>query len=127
MRVGAFREEPLPLVRLDGTRLHVNEDALQIVKDIKGPVAVISVCGLPKTGKSYLMNKMLLNKKQGFAVGEQSQEEDLILWGKPLLGQTASLDTISILLIDSNTTKCSQLQCTLSSIVIYNLFTPPTP
>lgn len=115
------------LVRVTEQGMEVNEEALQIVRDIKGPIAVVSVCGMNNTGKSYLMNRMLLNKKQGFPVGRREQGEEmegLMIWGKPLLGQTANLDTISILVIDSNTTKCAKLQTLLSSVLLYNLLPP---
>jgi len=36
---------------------------------IEGPVGVVAVAGLYRTGKSYLLNRMLLNRSQGFGVG----------------------------------------------------------
>jgi hypothetical protein len=47
----------------------VNYDTLEYLKTIQEPIAVISVAGLYRTGKSYLLNKMLLNTKSGFGVG----------------------------------------------------------
>ena len=40
-----------------------------MIKSIQEPIAVISVAGLYRTGKSYLLNKMLLNTQNGFGVG----------------------------------------------------------
>ena len=39
-----------------------------MVREIKGPIGIISVMGNYRTGKSFLTNRMLLNKKQGFKV-----------------------------------------------------------
>lgn len=33
------------------------------------PLGVISVAGMYRTGKSYLLNRMLLNRSRGFDVG----------------------------------------------------------
>jgi hypothetical protein len=32
-----------------------------MIKHIEGPLAVIAVAGMYRTGKSYLLNRMLLN------------------------------------------------------------------
>jgi hypothetical protein len=47
----------------------VNYDTLDLIKEIPEPIAVVSVAGLYRTGKSYLLNKMLLNTQTGFGVG----------------------------------------------------------
>ena len=40
----------------------VNEDAKAILNNIRGPIGVIAVAGQYRTGKSYLLNRMLLNR-----------------------------------------------------------------
>ena len=35
----------------------------------EGPLGVVAVAGLYRTGKSYLLNRMLLNRSNGFGVG----------------------------------------------------------
>ena len=47
----------------------VTEEAKTFLKEQEGPLAVITVTGLYRTGKSYLLNRMLLNRKRGFGVG----------------------------------------------------------
>ena len=47
----------------------MNQDALEIITQIPGPIAVISVVGLYRTGKSYLMNRVILDRQTGFGVG----------------------------------------------------------
>lgn len=40
----------------------INEDAKKMLHEVKGPIGVISVAGMYRTGKSYLLNRMLLNR-----------------------------------------------------------------
>jgi hypothetical protein len=63
-----------------------NPDALEFFGSIKGKVAIISVAGVYRTGKSFLLNTMLLNIKKGFAVGPtiNPQTKGIWVWGKPL-------------------------------------------
>ena len=47
----------------------INPEALEIIRDLQNPLGVISVAGMYRTGKSYLLNRMLLNRSSGFSVG----------------------------------------------------------
>ena len=47
----------------------VNEEIQNFLADLKGPIGVITVAGMYRTGKSYLLNRMLLNRSSGFGVG----------------------------------------------------------
>ena len=40
-----------------------------MLRQLPGPIGVISVAGMYRTGKSYLLNRMLLNRSGGFGVG----------------------------------------------------------
>ena len=51
------------------TVYEMNEDAGEFLKKIPGPIGIISVAGMYRTGKSYLLNRMLLNRSSGFGVG----------------------------------------------------------
>jgi hypothetical protein len=61
---------------------------MEFVKSIPGPIGVISVVGMYRTGKSYLMNRMLLNRSSGFGVGNTINPctKGLWIWGRPLIG-----------------------------------------
>ena len=71
----SFIEEPLCLLsvdrdpKTDRETFTLNQEALQVLKEIQGDLGVFSVCGLPKTGKSFLLN-LILNRFQstGFRV-----------------------------------------------------------
>lgn len=59
--------QPLIILNEEGQFVLVEESAKRIAA-IQGPVAVISVAGIYRTGKSYLLNR-LLGRQSGFAVG----------------------------------------------------------
>ena len=47
----------------------LNEETYQYLKNLPGPLGVISVAGMYRSGKSYLLNRMILNRSRGFDVG----------------------------------------------------------
>jgi hypothetical protein len=47
----------------------LTEEALEILRSIDGPIGLVAVAGMYRTGKSYLLNRMLLNRSNGFGVG----------------------------------------------------------
>jgi hypothetical protein len=44
-------------------------DAVNFLRKINGPIGLVAVAGMYRTGKSYLLNRMLLNRSSGFGVG----------------------------------------------------------
>ena len=51
------------------TEFEINEETRDFLKTLDAPIGVISVAGMYRTGKSYLLNRMLLNRSRGFDVG----------------------------------------------------------
>ena len=47
----------------------INEEVQEMLRQLPGPIGVVSVAGMYRTGKSYLLNRMLLNRSGGFGVG----------------------------------------------------------
>lgn len=47
----------------------VNDKIQDFLADLKEPLGIITVAGMYRTGKSYLLNRMLLNRSSGFGVG----------------------------------------------------------
>lgn len=47
---------------------------------------VIGVAGLYRTGKSYLLNRVLLNRESGFGIGStiNACTKGIWMWGKPI-------------------------------------------
>lgn len=76
----------------------VNTFALELIAKIKKKVAVLSICGPYRTGKSFLLNRFS-GKMHGFALGNTTNPctEGLWIWGKsiPLDEET------DLILIDS--------------------------
>ena len=66
-------------------------------------MAIISVAGVYRTGKSFLLNTMLLNIKKGFAVGPtiNPQTKGIWVWGKPLNFKNENNEIINVLVMDS--------------------------
>ncbi|KAJ8281451.1 hypothetical protein GJAV_G00067860 [Gymnothorax javanicus] len=59
--------------------LQVSQEALDILSSIRQPVVVVSIVGLYRTGKSYLMNR-LAGKNTGFSLGSTVQSETKGIW-----------------------------------------------
>ncbi|XP_011932427.1 PREDICTED: guanylate-binding protein 7 isoform X2 [Cercocebus atys] len=72
---------PGPVCLIENTKGHlvVNPEALEILSAITQPVAVVSIVGLYRTGKSYLMNK-LAGKNKGFPLGCTVKSETKGIW-----------------------------------------------
>jgi hypothetical protein len=75
------------------------------LKNIKEPVGVISVAGKYRTGKSFLLNRVIINKhNEGFGVGPTINPctKGLWLWSKTLeSNKQDGKPPLKILLIDS--------------------------
>ncbi len=86
-----------------------------------------------RTGKSYLLNRLLLNRQKGFGVGPTIHPctKGLWLWKKPIAGLTPEGEPISVLVLDSeglgaldedsgHDAKIFSLALLLSSYFLYN-------
>ena len=127
--------KPLPLITYNGlTRsFELNEEALEFLRSLKSPIAVVSVAGLYRTGKSYLLNRVLLNRKEGFNVGStvNACTKGLWIWGAPIQGKTKNGQPCNVLIVDSegigsleedsnHDSRVFSLAVLLSSYFIYN-------
>jgi GTPase SAR1 family protein len=95
---------------------------------VKTKVAIISVVGPYRTGKSYLLNR-LLGRQEGFEIGAtvQSCTKGIWIWGKPV---KVSPDLHVILMDTEGLNSCNRdinidtkiftLSVILSSYFIYN-------
>lgn len=71
MQETKYREEAIPLITVtEGEKdFKVNPEAISFLKSVPKPIAVVGVAGLYRTGKSYLLNRVILNRSQGFGIG----------------------------------------------------------
>lgn len=81
----------------------ISEEGKAFLSKINGPIAVISVAGMYRTGKSYLLNRMLLNRSNGFGVGPTVNPctKGLWCWSKPVVGKTPEGESINVIIIDT--------------------------
>lgn len=75
----------IPLISFENDVFRVNPDALALLRDIEGPIAVVAVAGMYRTGKSFLLNSVLL-AAAGFTVGPTTRActKGIWMWSKPL-------------------------------------------
>uniref|UniRef100_A0A8C1Z287 GB1/RHD3-type G domain-containing protein n=1 Tax=Cyprinus carpio TaxID=7962 RepID=A0A8C1Z287_CYPCA len=85
MACGRLMSAPVCLIENDENgQLHVRKEAKDILDGITEPVVVVSVVGLYRTGKSYLMNR-LAGQQSGFALGStiESKTKGIWMWCVP--------------------------------------------
>ncbi|XP_046902490.1 guanylate-binding protein 1-like [Hypomesus transpacificus] len=122
-------DSPMCLIdNVDGVLRHV-PDAIDHLMKIRQPVVVVSVVGLYRTGKSYLMNK-LAGRNDGFALGAtiQSKTKGIWMWCVPHPKQADQtlvlLDTEGLGDVEKGDSKNDawifSLAVLLSSTLVYN-------
>ena len=129
-------EGAINLIEFQKKNFILNEEALEILRNIKEEIVVVSIVGKARTGKSYLMN-LLLNsnnnqlKNNGFKIGSSinSCTRGIWLWNTP---KDKPNSKAKILFIDSEGTnsvdistktydsKIFALIVLISSLFIYN-------
>jgi Guanylate-binding protein, N-terminal domain len=62
-----------------GSELIISEDALQRIRSETRPVTVVSIIGPYRTGKSYLLNR-LMGKANGFELGPTMEAKTKGIW-----------------------------------------------
>ncbi|KAJ1493588.1 guanylate-binding protein [Baffinella frigidus] len=142
---GGEEGKAIPFITLsfaaDGkAQFAVTEEARAMLADISGPLSVISVVGMYRTGKSFLLNRILLGQTGGFPVGNtvNACTKGLWIWSKPLRAKAADGTPVNLLVIDteglgsldaSTQHDCSifALALLVSSFFIYNRHPPQPP
>ena len=93
--------EPILLVSYnhESHRFQLNPQAKDILASLPRPLGVLCVTGIYRTGKSFLLNRILLNQRQGFAVGStiNATTKGIWMWSKPVLATTASGQEIKVI------------------------------
>ncbi|XP_066511736.1 guanylate-binding protein 1-like [Hoplias malabaricus] len=123
-------KEPICLISNDSEgRLCVQDDAKAVLDKITQPVVVVSVVGLYRTGKSYLMNH-LAGQQTGFALGStiESKTKGIWMWCVPHPSKPGHtlvlLDTEGLGDVDKGDEKHDTwifcLAVLLSSTLVYN-------
>lgn len=82
----------------------ISPEALGIMEGIKVPVAPIGVVGRYRTGKSFLMNKLVAQQaKKGFEVGPtvEACTKGIWLWSEPFYTTTNDGTSVAVLFFDT--------------------------
>ena len=106
---------------------------MELLASVPAPLAVVAVAGLYRTGKSYLLNRIILDRKSGFGVGPSVNPctKGLWVWGRPIMGKTADGEPCSVLVVDSegvgaldgdedHDARIFALAMLISSVFLYN-------
>jgi len=132
-----LRPRPLPLVswNTESEKFEINPEARRAARNIKGPVGVLAVAGAYRTGKSYLLNRVLLNAQngQGFGVGPSINPctKGLWMWSTPLVGYSEKGEKMNVIVVDTegiggldedqnHDVRIFSLALLLSSFFVYN-------
>jgi hypothetical protein len=99
-----FSEKAIQLVRVstDGN-FEVTPEGLAFLKQIEGPIVVLGVAGMYRTGKSYLLNKVILKSKKGFGVAPtiNACTKGIWIFGKPFRVKLEDGRMANLIVLDS--------------------------
>jgi hypothetical protein len=127
--------EAIPFIVLQDGKYVVVEKALHFLANLKRSIGIISIAGKYRTGKSFILNRCILNEpfQQGFNVGStiQACTKGIWLYTKTITCvdkegssfECVVMDTEGIGALDANSTHDSRifaLALLLSSFFIYN-------
>ena len=124
-------------------RLILNEDALAMIEKLEGKVCVISIAGRCRSGKSYILNRLIGKLGGGgFSLGHTVDPETMGIWtwGSPLkrkIKVDGKIEEVNIILVDTEgidavgasaneDNKIFILSVLMSSLLIYNSLNVPT-
>jgi len=138
-----YKEEALPFIQVNtktnGNTLiiqieyTINKTCIEFLQKLEAPLGIISVAGMYRTGKSYLLNRILLDRQKGFNIGStvNACTKGLWMWMKPISGFTSEGKEIKVVVIDTeglgaldadsnHDTRIFGLAVLLSSFFLYN-------
>jgi len=123
----------IQLVSVQDGKLCIHEEAAEFLRSVKEPACVIAVVGLSRTGKSSLLNRILLQRSTGFSVGASYRActKGLWIWDTVVISRRPDGSETRFILLDSEGLDANDadeeqdamlfaLVMLLSSYLIYN-------
>lgn len=130
---GGARPVSIPLVTFENNRFAVNPEAVTWLQGLQAPLAVVVVAGLYRTGKSFLLNRVILGKQSAFTVGPTTRActKGIWLWSETLTAQGPDNRDVKVVVLDTegigaptadatHDTRIFALGLLLSTFFIYN-------
>ena len=133
------KSTPLPFVIFENGRFIIPKQAQDLLTKQKlNNIGVISLVGKYRTGKSFLLNKVILNSKLGFDVGPTIKPctKGIWIWSDPIMITNKNFkETFPCFIIDTEglgaydeeinqDTKIYLIAILISSLFIFNSFGP---
>lgn len=122
-----------PLISFDNQKFEVNEAAVEVLSKLEPPLALVSVAGMYRTGKSFLLNRVILAKQNAFSVGPTTRActKGIWMWSEPVRVMDTSGRTVNLIVVDTegigaptadvtHDTRIFALGLLLSTYFIYN-------
>lgn len=117
------------------SKLQLNMEGLNILKEIRGPIVPVVVIGPYRSGKSFTLNQLMrVPCDEGFGVGHTrlTQTKGIWVWGEPLVLHNENGENVNVIFVDTegfeSTGKSDvyddrifALSTLISEILIYNL------
>ncbi|KAL4431144.1 hypothetical protein ABPG75_006400 [Micractinium tetrahymenae] len=131
---GSSSGTPLELIKWnqDTGKFELGSEALRVLKQTRGPVGVVAVCGRARQGKSFILNQ-LLGRSGGFQVAPTHRPctKGLWMWSSPVERRGADGSRYSLVLLDTEgidaydqtgqySTQIFSLAVLLSSLFVFN-------
>lgn len=130
-----MNSKAIPLIIYERDGFKVTPESIEFLNSLQGKIGVIAVVGKYRTGKSFLLNRVILDNRdgQGFGVGPtiNACTKGLWVWSEPVEVENADGEKMTVLVIDSeglgafdedanHDTRIFLLALLLSSYFVYN-------
>ncbi|OMJ78006.1 hypothetical protein SteCoe_22289 [Stentor coeruleus] len=100
-----YKESPILLLSYSevSREFKLSDEGKAFLNTLQIPLAVVGVAGMYRTGKSYLLNRVLLDRKKGFGVGPSVNPctKGIWIWGTPIIGRTIDGQPCNIIILDT--------------------------
>ncbi|EFC46568.1 predicted protein [Naegleria gruberi] len=130
--LSTLQPQQIPLISYIDGKFQVDKKAISVISKIKEPVAVLSIAGVYRSGKSFLLNQ-ILDRNDGFTTSPSHLPctKGLWVWSVPMKVSNDNHPDFRLLIVDSEgigsfsanetyDTQVFSLALLMSSMFIYN-------